>query len=269
MSELGRTGCNLCYLSLAQSANLKIRAAAAVDPNPVPVVTPSSAVDAVGVTALADESYPAIGIDRAHAASHILGRAIDDLDAGSTRLPAATAATTSANLEICAASPIDPDAAGIVSPRTAEVARRAADLPNDAHAAARVGGAHIASTVVGRAINVVTIVPPAPARAASLEIGLAAAVHPDPTAVHIAPRLVEDARSVTALLDELHATPDIGGAVISPHIVGGAGDELPLGRTKAGCRGLRRVSQRDRNGQDGCQAEGVSVLIEGLTKKVA
>src|SRR5580692_772824 len=145
MCELRRTGCNLCYLNLAQSAHLEIRAAATVDPNSVPVVTPGTAVDAVGVTSLADESYPATGIDRAHAASHIVGRAIDDLDARSSRLPAtAASAATSANLEICPASAIDPDAAGVVSPRTAEVARRAADLPNDAHAPARVGGAHLA-----------------------------------------------------------------------------------------------------------------------------
>src|SRR5580700_5121453 len=111
MCKLASAGCDLCYLCLAESANLKIRAAATVDPDSVPVVTPRTPVNAVSVTALADESYPAIGIDRAHAASHVLGRAIDDLDAGSARLPASASATTSANLEVCAAATIDPDAA--------------------------------------------------------------------------------------------------------------------------------------------------------------
>jgi len=252
-------------LNLAQSSNLKIRPAATVDPYSAPVVTPSASVNTVGVTALADESHPAVGIDRARPASHIVGRAINDLYAGSARLPAAA---SSANLEIGATAAVDPDTPTFVSPRTAEVARRAADLANDAHPAACVGGAHVASAIVGGAVNVVTLVPPAPAGAANLKIAAATAIHPDTAAVHIAPRLIEDASSVTALLDQLHATPDIGGAVISPHVVGGTGNDLALGRAKAGCGGLRHARHRDRNGQNGYEAECPEGLHWGTSARI-
>ncbi len=225
---------------LSNSPNLKIRSAPAVDPNPVPVVTPGAAENAVGVAALADQAYAAAGIDRARAAPHVVRRAIDDLNSGSAWLPTAAAAS---NLEVCAAAAIDPDAAMIVAPCAAEIARRAANLADDPHAATRVGGADVASTIIGGAVNVVALVPAAPAGAANLEITSAPAVHPNASTVGIAPCLIEDTRSVAALLHELHATPDIGGAVISPHVVRGAGDDLPLGRTKASCRRLRCVRE--------------------------
>jgi hypothetical protein len=224
---------------LTNSPNLKIRSAPAVDPNPVPVVTPGAAENAVGVAALADQAYAAAGIDRARAAPHVVRRAIDDLNSGSAWLPTAAAS----NLEVCAAAAIDPDAAMIVAPCAAEIARRAANLADDPHAATRVGGADVASTIIGGAVNVVALVPAAPAGAANLEITSAPAVHPNASTVGIAPCLIEDTRSVAALLHELHATPDIGGAVISPHVVRGAGDDLPLGRTKASCRRLRCVRE--------------------------
>jgi hypothetical protein len=64
--------------------------------------------------------------------------------------------------------------------------------------------------------------------ASDLEIGAAAAVHPDTPVVFKAPSAVEDARGLTALLNQLHACAHIRVAIIALHIVGGARNDLPL-----------------------------------------
>jgi hypothetical protein len=221
---------------LAYLANLEVGAAASIHPNAAAVETPGAIEDAVRVAALTNQTHPAARIDLTDVAAHVVRRTIHDLHTAAAGLPAAA---TAPNLEISAAATIDPNAPAVVTPSAAVVTRRPAALANQLHSAACVGRAQIASFVVRSTVNVVAVVPAAPIRPGNGEIGAAPAVDPNAPSVHVTPGLIEDARRVAALPNELDSASDIRAAIVALHVVGRAGDHRSLGQRVR--RGLRAM----------------------------
>jgi hypothetical protein len=184
---------------VANLADFEVRTAAEIHPNAAPVVAPAAAEDAVRITALADQADSALRVDRAVAASHVVGGTVDDLDAVAGLPAAAIVSSSSANPEIRAVAAVHPDPAIVVTPRAAELTGGATELADHLHAAARVCGVDVAPTVIRGAINAVAVVSGAPAEAGGLEVAAAAMVHPNPTSANETPGTVENARRIAAL----------------------------------------------------------------------
>jgi len=143
------------------------------------------------------------------------------------RVPAPVSiSATTADSEISATAAVHPNAAWLVPPRAAVIAGGVAALANHLNAPVGVSRTEIAAAVIGGAVNAVGGI--RSCVASDLEIGAAAAVHPDTPVIFKAPGAVEDARGFTALLDQLHARAHVRVAIVPLHVVGGARNDLPL-----------------------------------------
>src|SRR5579863_516452 len=132
-----------------------------------------------------------------------------------------------ADLEVGAATAIDPDAAAVVAPRCIEHAIRVAALAHQANATVRIDRAGVAAHIVGRARDDLRAgagsgSPAATtATSADLKVSAATAIDPDAAAI-IAPRATEIAWRTAALANQLHAAAGVGRADIAPAVVGSA-----------------------------------------------
>src|SRR5262249_19147616 len=229
-------------MSVPFATHREVGAPTAVDPDVPSTIAPSAAVDTIGVATLAQQAHVvAANACFAFVSTHIVGRTRDDFHSitGWLPIPAiagviaaiVVAAATAADLEVRAAAMVDPDAAVVVGPIASVLTGGIAALADQLHAAAGVDGADVAPAIVGRAIDVVAVVPAVEARAAAagdLKVGTATAIHPDAAADDEAPRAVEDAGSIRALADQLNAAAYIGGAEVATHVVGRTSDKSRL-----------------------------------------
>jgi hypothetical protein len=220
------------------AANFKFCTAAAIDPNAAVIVTPGRAIKAIGFAPLAEETNAAGSVCLARVPAHIVGRARYNL-----RLQGAIVAN-GAEVEVCAAALIYPDAAARVAPSAAEDTVCATALTGQANAYVGASRTEMATTVVGRAINFVAAVPAVPGSATDLKFGAATAIHPN-TAGLIAPGAAKDAGGAADLTDELCAAAGVDFASVALHVVGRAGDGLRLRLVlrKGTCDHAGRASQ--------------------------
>jgi hypothetical protein len=216
--------------------------------------------------------------------AHVIGRASHDLHATaivsvsvtvsvpvsviiSVSIPVAISAISvsaaPANLEIGAAPAIHPYALWVISPRLAVVACSAAALEGELHSPSGVGWTFVASAVIGGAVHAVAVVRAGRVEVTHLEVGAAAAIHPNAPVIGIAPRLVKNARRVAALLDKLNASADIGGAELPLHVIRRARDDLRL-LGKGGRRRICRVTNSQRNREQRNKAQEVWSFHQSL-----
>jgi len=175
----------LVFLVVLIAADFEIGAATAIHPNSAIVIAPSSAVDAVGFTALAEEPNAAASVSLAGMPVHIVRRA------GHGLRRAAVAGRT--QFKVSAATLIHPNAATVVTPSATENAFRTAALTGEAYAVADARRAKVAITFIGGAVDGIAVVPTVPRSTADLKFGAAAAVNPNAVGV-VTPGSAEDAR---------------------------------------------------------------------------
>jgi hypothetical protein len=209
----------------------------------VAVVSPCLSVDAIGIAALTYQAHAIAGVRGTEISVAIVGRAGDDNDAR------AGIPTAAADLEIGAATAINPYSAAAISPGRTVNAGRIAALSNEGDAAARIGGAMLATAVVGRAVEGIgaaagIVTGPTGSKISCEKIGAAAAVNPNVAAI-ITPCGAEDAGSIAALIDELNSAARIGSAE----------DALAAIGVARNCSGLRRSSHNAARGGENEQGE--------------
>src|SRR6202048_4163314 len=178
------------------TAYFKVRTAAAVHPDPSPIVSPCAAVDTIRFAALTDDANAIAGIGVAVVALHIVGSAIDRH--GRIRLPSGLA-----DFEICPATAINPDPPAVRSPGYAIDTRGFAAPTNQSNAAAGVHRATVEPAIIRGAIHIEVVSParpvaPRPAWSTVVtchKFRAAAAVHPDAAPI-ISPCLAKNARRV-------------------------------------------------------------------------
>src|SRR5262249_23163502 len=125
--------------SIDYRPELELRAAAAVHPNAVGVVAPRPAIVAVGFADLPRKNDSVASVSLAIFAAALVRRAGDNTG---SPVPCAISFTArAADLVFGATAPVDPNAASVVAPSAVHLARRAADLTYQPHAASGVGGA--------------------------------------------------------------------------------------------------------------------------------
>jgi len=229
------------------AANFKVGAAAAVHPDAAVVVAPGRAIETIGIAALADQPHAVAGVGIAVMHPHIVRGACGGLRR-SRAVP-----VRAAELEVRAAPAIHPNAAAVVPPGTPVRAIGVTAAAREADPVARVHGTEVASHVIGSAIDRVALAVAAPVRYAGLEIGAAAAVHPD-AAVIVAPSPAEIAWRTAALAHKLHAAARVRLARVPVHVVRRASDGLRLGRREGSRRSFVRTSHEKEG--DGTREHG-------------
>ncbi len=240
-------------------ADFEIGPASVVHPDAVTVISPSLAVDAIRVTALANQSHASAGIHVANFPVHVIRGAIDGRHSATARIPA----TFSPDLKIGSAAPVHPDAPLIEAPGAAIIARRAAALAHQLNSASRIRCTPILPAIIGRTVNVVAVVPSFPVAAApavisvpvpipvsapasaDLEIGSAAAVHPDAPIV-VPPRLALDAGGIAFLPDHLNSAARIRRANMPAHVIGITAHHPPLRRSRSSRCGSRGAASENK-----------------------
>jgi hypothetical protein len=205
---------------LTTDADFKIGAAAAVNPDPASIISPSATINTISIAALTDNARATLSVDGARFAAHIVGSAIDGLLR--RWLPARLT-----DLEIGAATAIDPNAMPIPAPCRTIGARGAAALANKANASASIDWATVAVAIIGSTIDIIVLSPAWPTRSAwtagvaDREIGAATAINPNATLIP-SPSLTKGTGRATALLDELDATAGVGRTISATTIFGRA-----------------------------------------------
>jgi len=150
------------------SRDAEIGAAAAVNPDSPLARTPSLALNAGGLAALANHAYAEAGIRRTPGTSHVVGGAVDQVGFAPAAEFAVSATIASpviisvvivsaldyngsrnADLELSAATVIDPDAVIVEAPREVLSAFSLAFLMHHLDAAAGIYGADAAVHVIG------------------------------------------------------------------------------------------------------------------------
>ena len=106
--------------------------------------------------------------------------------------------TRTENFKIRTATTIHPNAITVIAPSAVLRAGAAAALHDEAYAPASFGGAIVAITFIGGAVDGITVVPTVPRSTADLKFGAAAAVNPKAAAIN-APTLALDTRRLADL----------------------------------------------------------------------
>ena len=146
-----------CFGALlnCDSAHFEVGPASAIDPNRVSRGAPSGASDARRLAALTRQADVGTA-DRnpAEMSAHVIRIATHDgLRPGSWRHYGRTRPASGANLEVRAASTIDPNAPAVPTPSAALNTGRLADLANQPHISAHIGRTVTAATIVRRAVQ--------------------------------------------------------------------------------------------------------------------
>src|SRR5262249_31385267 len=139
---------------------------AAIDPNSAPIISPRSPENTVRIAALPDQTNPSSRVHGASLSAHVVRRTGDHLSAASApRLPAPTGSSvlsSSANLKIGSAPPTTPNPFPVVAPAAPKTTGRVTAFADELNSPTRVGRTPVATAIIGRAIDVVPVVPPAP-----------------------------------------------------------------------------------------------------------
>jgi hypothetical protein len=130
------------------SADGKIRATSAVDPNASVIKAPSLSELAGSFAALANQAHTTVGVDTAAAEVEVIGRAIERADS----VASAISVFSSANGEIRAASPVDPNAVSREAPGPPVNTRRLATLADEFDATGAVDRAEMSREIVRGAV---------------------------------------------------------------------------------------------------------------------
>jgi hypothetical protein len=130
-------------------ADLKVGAAAAVNPEAAMVDAPGAALDAGGAADLPSEADVTIGTDVAPVSLAVIGGAVNDAWGSSSILWRGW--TSGGDDKLSTASTIDPESAAVGAPGAALDASRTADLAHEADVAAGANVAPVSVAVIGGA----------------------------------------------------------------------------------------------------------------------
>jgi len=130
------------------SADGKIRAASAVDPNASVIKAPGLSEHAGSFAALANQADTTVGVDAAATEVEVIGRAIERADS----VASAIGGFPCANGKIRAASAVDPNAVSGDAPGSPVDTRRLATLADEFDATGAVDRAEMSREIVRRAV---------------------------------------------------------------------------------------------------------------------